>query len=482
MLSKKCYTINIMILSKGVKSMKKTLSYILTLMIITVSVLCLPSFCASAAMYEPDQKIYAEAYMLINLDDDSYPVVAEKNADKRLYPASLTKIATAMVVLNNVKDLSAKAKMSQSAFDATLGTGAQVAGITVGEELTIEELLYLTMVHSACDACQILAEYVSGSTAAFVEEMNKWATSVGCKDTHFTNPDGLHDDEHYTTARDMSLMTIEALKNSTFDKISSTTQIQYKNYTLGHTNLMLQPGYISYYYEYAQGIKTGSTEEAEYCVITKASKDGYNYLAVVLKSPQQKINGEPYESKCSFIDAKTLFEWAFSSLKYTTIVKENEVVGEIAVENGKDADTVQLVGKVDTNVIVPTGLDKTAIIYEMVDKPESISAPVTKGDDICKVNIIYGNEVITTVDLVAAQTVELSTFLKVINAVKGFFASPIVKLIAVIAVFLFIAYIVLLYRNLSNKKKKRKRRQLEREDRNYDDDDYLPPPAPSSRR
>lgn len=480
MLNKKCYTITIMIFNKGVKSMKKTLSYILTLIIVIVSVLCVPSLSASAAVSEPDQKIYAEAYMLINLDDDSYPVVAEKNADKRLYPASLTKIVTAMVVLNNVKNLEAKTKMSQSAFDATLGTGAQVAGISVGEELSIEKLLYLTMVHSACDACQILAEYVSGSISAFVDEMNKWVTSIGCKDTHFTNPDGLHDSEHYTTARDMSIITLEALKNPTFDKISTTTQVEYGRYTLGHTNLMLQPGYVSYYYEYAQGIKTGSTAEAEYCVITKASKDGYNYLAVVMKSPQQKINGEPYESKCSFIDAKTLFEWAFSSLKYTTIVKENEVVGEIAIENGKDADTVQLVGKTDTNVIVPVGLDKTAIIYEMVDKPESINAPVTKGDDICKVNIIYGNEVVATVDLVAAQTVELSTFLKVINAVKGFFASPIVKIIAVVAVLLIIAYIVLFYKNLSNKKKKRKRRQIERQNR--DDDDYLPPPAPSNRR
>ena len=128
--------------------MKKTLSYILTLALIISLVFCIP-FSADAATYEPDRKIYAEAYMLINLDDDSYPVVAQKNIDERLYPASLTKIVTAMVVLNNVKDLQAKTKMSQSAFDATLGTGAQVAGIEVGEELTIDELLYLTMVYSA---------------------------------------------------------------------------------------------------------------------------------------------------------------------------------------------------------------------------------------------------------------------------------------------------------------------------------------------
>lgn len=460
--------------------MKKTLSYILSLTFIIMSVFCVPSFSASAAVYDVDKPVYAEAYMLINLDDDSYPVVAEKNPDKKLYPASLTKIVTAMVVLNNVKDLQAKTKMSQTAFDATLGTGAQVAGISVGEELTIEELLYLTMVHSACDACQILAEYVSKTTAAFVDEMNKWVQSIGCKNTHFVNPDGLHDNNHYTTARDMATITLEALKNPTFVKISTATEVKYGSYTLPHTNLMLSPGYKTYYYEYAQGIKTGSTEEAEYCVITKASKDGYNYLAVVMKSPRQKINGESYETKCSFVDAKTLFEWAFDSLKYTTLVKQNEVIGEIAVENGKNADSVQLVGRTDTNVIVPAGLDRSAVIYEYVDKPESISAPVTKGDDVCKVNIIYGNEVIATADLVAAQTVELSTFLKIINALKSFFSSPIVKIIAAIIVLLIIAYIALCFSNSKKKKNMRRRKQEERQRR--DDDDYLPPPAPSSRR
>ena len=294
--------------------MKKTLSIFLSLLILCTS-LCAPAFSSFAATYEPDRKIYAEAYVLINLDDDSFPVVAEKNSIEKLYPASLTKIVTAIVTLNNVKDLKQKTKMSQSAFDRLLGTGAQVAGIEVGEELTIEELLYLTMVYSACDACQVLAEFVAGSEEAFVQKMNDWVKSIGCNDTHFVNPDGLHNTEHYSTAKDLATITIEALKNADFSRISTTQSVEFHNMKLSHTNLMLQPGYVTYYYEYAQGIKTGSTEEAEYCVITKAAKDGYNYLAVVLKSPQQAINGESYLTKCSFVDAKSLFEWAFDSLK-----------------------------------------------------------------------------------------------------------------------------------------------------------------------
>lgn len=412
--------------------------------------------------------------MLINLDDDSYPVVAQKNIDERLYPASLTKIVTAMVTLENVKDVNVKTKMSQAAYDASVGTSAQVAGITVGEELSVDTLLYLTMVHSACDACEVLAEFVGGTKENFVKMMNDWVKKVGCNDTNFTNPSGLHDDNHYTTARDMSKITLAALKNANFVKYSTTTEYEYKGYTLPHTNLMLHPGYVTYYYEYAQGIKTGSTEQAEYNVIVKASKDGYNYLAIVMKSPQQKIKNQSYLTKCSFVDAKSLFEWAFDSLKYTTIVAKDEVIGEVSVENGKDADTVALVAANDTNVIVPVGLDKSAVIIEIQEKPSSLQAPVTKGQKVCSANIIYGDEVIASVPLVAAKTVELSTFLKVINAIKAFFGLTVVKVILVIAFLAIVLYVYIFFKSLNKKKKVEKRRQSRRDSRLGPDD--LEPP------
>ena len=400
--------------------------------------------------------------------------MAQKNIDERLYPASLTKIVTAMVTLENVKDVSVKTKMSQAAYDASVGTGAQVAGITVGEELSVDTLLYLTMVHSACDACEVLAEFVGGTKENFVKMMNDWVKKVGCNDTNFTNPSGLHDDNHYTTARDMSKITLAALKNANFVKYSTTTEYEYKGYTLPHTNLMLHPGYVTYYYEYAQGIKTGSTEQAEYNVIVKASKDGYNYLAIVMKSPQQKIKNQSYLTKCSFVDAKSLFEWAFDSLKYTTIVAKDEVIGEVSVENGKDADTVALVAANDTNVIVPVGLDKSAVIIEIQEKPSSLQAPVTKGQKVCSANIIYGDEVIASVPLVAAKTVELSTFLKVINAIKAFFGLTVVKVILVIAFLAIVLYVYIFFKSLNKKKKVEKRRQSRRDSRLGPDD--LEPP------
>ena len=148
--------------------MKRFLSVFLALLISCVSLFGF-AFCADAAVYQPDVELYSQAYMLINLDDDTYPVVAQKNQDEKMYPASLTKIVTAMVTLNNVKDLQQQVAVSQQAYDILLGTGAQVAGLKVGEKLTVEQLLYLTMVHSACDASEVLAEFVGGTRDNFVK-------------------------------------------------------------------------------------------------------------------------------------------------------------------------------------------------------------------------------------------------------------------------------------------------------------------------
>lgn len=436
--------------------MKKFVSLILAVIIAVIPVF-FGAFSADAAVYQPDVELYSEAYMLINLDDDSYPVVAEKNQDEKMYPASLTKIVTAIVTLNNVSNLQEQVTVSEAAFNILLGTGAQVAGLEIGDTLTVEQLLYLTMVHSACDASEVLAEYVGGTRDNFVKMMNDYAASLGCTGTNFVNPDGLHDENHYTTASDLAKITLDALKNSTFTKIAYTVEYEYDGMNYYNTNLMLRRGYLSYYYEYAKGIKTGSTSEAGYCVITTASKDGYNYLAIVLGAPVIDYNNDGYEEKCSFIDAATLFKWAFGSLKYSTVIEQNEVLDEVPVENGKDADTLRLVAGEDVTAIVPNGLDRSNIVIKAKNRPESVNAPIEKGDAVCTADIIYADQVVAEVQLVAADTVELSTFLTVLNAIKHFFSLTAVKIIIAVIVIGVATYIGLfIYK--SNEKKARKRR------------------------
>ncbi len=437
--------------------MKRTISLILSLLT-ALSVFILPFSASAAAAYTPDVELYSDAYMLINLDDDDYPVVAQKNATKQMYPASLTKIVTTMVTLNNVEDLSQKIEMTRETYDILLGTGAQVADIKVGDKVSILDLLYLSMVFSACDACEMLAQYIGGTRDAFIDMMNEYVTSLGCTGTHFVNPTGLHDPDHYTTAQDIATITLDALQNETFVKVSTTTEYEYNGTTYAHTNYMLLSGYVSYYYPYASGIKTGSTEEAGYCLVTMAGKDGYNYLAIVMGAPVLDYNDDGYVEKCSFIDAASLFKWAFSQLKYTTLFEGNEVISEVSVKNGKNADTVQLIAGEDINEIVPSSLDKSAIIVDVKDKPSSISAPVTKGEQICTADIIYGDEVITTIPLITAGDVELSTFLTVINAVKSFFSLTVVKIILVAIAIFIIIYLLMLYHNYRKRRQRRNRR------------------------
>ena len=471
--------------------MKRLLSFFISISLL-ITVFAAVPFEAGAkdknndeGIYVVSSEIFADAYMLINLDDDNYPVIAQKNKDKRKYPASLTKIATAMVIINNVKNLKEKTTASQNAIDVLANTYAQVAGIQPGDTLTIEELLSLIMVHSACDACTVAAEYVAGTIPEFVKLMNNWAKSLGCTGTNFTNCDGLHDENHYTTASDVAIMTLEALKNETFSKVCTQKSVEFNDQTLIHTNYMLDEHHLTYYYEYAEGIKTGSTSEAGYCVVTKASKDGYNYLAVVMDSPIKKIDG--IETKCSFIDAASLFDWAFDSLKYSVVVKGNDVVYEIPVEDGKDADSVQLGSTEDITALVPASLDASAVMIKPIEPPESLKAPIVKGDKICEADIIYADKVVATVDLCAMQTIELSTFLTIVNAVKSFLSNKIVLGAVLLAIVLLIIYIAVFASKLKKAKKKsaakrRRREQLDEQiNREYQrkhgrDNDYLPPP------
>ena len=462
--------------------MKKMIAAALAF-IIFVSVM-LFSFSAQAAIYTPDVDIYAEAYMLINLDDSEHLVVAQKNQNKKMYPAALTNMVTAMVTLENVKNLSEQATMSQQAYNILIGSNATTVELRPGDVITVEELLYLSLLVSACDAAEILAEHVGGTRENFIVMMNDYVTSLGCESTHFTNPEGLHDENQYTTAEDMAKITLAAMKNDTFMKIATTKQHRYNGVLYNHTNVMLLPGYYSYYYEYAEGIKTGATSEAGYCVITKASRDGYNYLAIVLGSPLLDYNKDGFDERCSFIDAANLFRWAFNTLKFSTVFDDGEMVTEVRVENGRDMDTVQLVADKKVTSIVMQSFDKSTVIIECIDKPESISAPVKKGDPVCKAKVIFGDEVIAEVDLVAAQDVELSTLLKIINGVKHFFSLTVVKIVLLLLILFVIVYIVLVVNTVKKGKKRKQARDEAYQNReNYDGYrgdpfDDLPPPEP----
>lgn len=260
------------------------------------------------------------------MDSSSGKVLYKKNMNEKRYPASLTKVMTAIVVLENC-DLEDSATVSYDAV-MSLSSGYVTANLQIGEELTVEQLLYVLMVGSSNDAAIVLAEHVSGSVEAFSELMNQKAKEIGCTSTNFVNPNGVHDKNHYSTAYDLALIAKYAMKNETFRTLVSTTSYKLpitnkydredRFFTTTNSLLIVNNNNRSdnYYYKYATGIKTGFTTPAGNCLIASANKNGLELITVVLGSGQTKDGlSERY------IDTKNLFNYGYDTYILKEVIK-----------------------------------------------------------------------------------------------------------------------------------------------------------------
>ena len=240
-----------------------------------------------------DWEVEAKAALLI--DPDTEEILYARNIHERLYPASLTKIMTCLLVLEAIDNgaLSRETVLTASELAVnSIPADGSTAGIKVGEELPVEELLYCIMLSSANEGCNILAEAVSGSIDGFVEQMNQKAAALGCTDTHFVNTNGLPDENHYTTAWDLYLITREARKHPEFmpivgeayHEVPATNLSAPRN--LRNTNYLLSSWYTTgYLYKGAEGIKTGSTSAAGYCLMLfSRDANGSPFISIVLRA------------------------------------------------------------------------------------------------------------------------------------------------------------------------------------------------------
>lgn len=271
---------------------------------------------------------------IVLLETETGDILFEKNSNERMFPASTTKLMTAVLVLEK-SYLNELVTVSASAVNS-VPAGYVKAPLYAGEELRVEELLYALLIPSANDAANVLAEHVSGSISAFAELMNSKAQELGMTNTHFTNPSGIHDNDLYTTASDLSILARYAMRNDKLREIVKTT-----TYTLPKTavhpqedrefttsNLLLDSSSKSYYYEYATGIKTGFTNPAGDCLVASAKKDGLEFIAVCLHS---STNSNGLRGK--FLDCKILFNFAFDN--YTTYYKDLQAK---LLEEAKEAE------------------------------------------------------------------------------------------------------------------------------------------------
>ena len=433
--------------------MKKFIIFICCVALIVTSSI-LP---VSAADYTGDVELYSKIDLLINLDSNT--VIIDKNADQQADPSSLTKIMTALVVLQNEKDLSKKITVSGSSLESLYGTGCIMSGLQDGEVISVYDLLCCMLIPSGNDAALVLADEYGKGIANFVKKMNDTAKKLGCTKTKFTNPHGLDDNNQKSTANDIAKITQAAMKYSVFGTIVKmlTYDLQKTNKneerTIVNTNYMLNYGFPDYYYENARGIKTGSSNAEGESIVSIASRDGYSYMAVALGGPYKDTDKDGDTENQAILDAVRMFEWAFDSLSYEIVTKEAQFVTTVPVNYCWDMDSVRLVAKNEVLALVPEGNGSES--FEPIDMPESLDAPFKKGDTVCKAKIMFAERQIGTVDLVVAENANMSMLLYLKAAVKRMTASTVFKILIILVVLFIAAYIALYVRANRRRKKNR---------------------------
>ena len=415
----------------------------------------------SAADYTADVKLYSTVDLLINTDSNA--VIIDKNADKQVDPSGLTKIMTALVVLQNEKDLSRKVTVSGASLESLYGTGCVMSGLQDGEVISVHDLLCCMLIPGGNDAALVLANEYGKGIDGFVAKMNAAAKKLGCTKTTFTDPHGLEDTKQKSTANDLAKIASAALKYSVFQTIvaSLTYELPQTNKnearTLVSTNYMLNYGFPDYYYDYCRGIKTGASEAEGQSMISYATKNGYTYLAVALGGPYKDTDEDGDTENQAILDNVRMFEWAFENLSYEIVTKQQQFVTTIPVNYGWEMDNVRLVAKSEVLALVPEGNGSQSVSFEPIDMPESLDAPFKAGDTVCKAKIMFAGRQIGTVELVVAESANMSMLLYLKSAIKRMTASTVFKILIAVAV-IFIGIYVTMY--IRANRRRRKNREL----------------------
>ncbi len=394
------------------------------------------------------KNLYSDYVYMVNLDTGK--TVYEYEADTVTYPASLTKIMTCIIAIENCDNLDEVVTIPFGIFDDIYAVGGANINLRTGEEISLGDLIRATMIRSSCDTASAIAYHVSGSVEAFSKLMNEKAEQIGCTSTNFVNAHGLHDERHVTTAKDMFLIANYALQNEVFCDIISeyTCTIPATNKaderTL-FTTMDLENPEKDIYCEYITGVKSGFTDEAGRCLITKAEKDGESYLLVTLGANRDKW----YNSNMAFTDALTLFEYCFAEYGIKTVVSSSDALIDVPVSKGVK-DSIALY--IENDVVALTALDDTPIIT--YDIPDKITAPINAGDVVGKVCIDVGGETFTE-KLVAKEAVEKKenkTGLQKLN--DGNIVATVLDTASLVIFLVTIVIIALFVSNIKKHKKK----------------------------
>ena len=453
--------------------MKKSIIFIFILIFAMLSVFSISS---SAAYYNNHlEDMRSTAYLLVNTDTDT--VVFAQNEHKQLKCASLVKIATAAVVVDNCENLDEVITVSETALKPLEGLYSASSDLQVGEQISVRNLLYCMMLENSNDVANVLAEHIGGTIDNFVVMMNDFAKKIGCTDTNFTNAHGLDEDGEFTSAYDMYLMTKYAMTNSVLAPMAQLT-----SYTVPATNMSQERKLYTrcdiveqgsrYFYTYAKGFKTGMTDEAQRCASVVANKDAYSYIAIVLGCPSECIDGCGYADNTALYEARRMLRWAFNNLKMTTIAETTDMITSVDVALSTKSDHVRLMPEIQLQALLLSSVDESSLEF-IYETQEDVKAPVKKGDVLGKVQIKYADNVIASVNLVAGDDVDRSAILYIGYLIKTVLTSPVFLIIAGVLVIGVTVYMLNIYKKYKQKQKETRKRLREIKEKNHAEDSNL---------
>ena len=368
------------------------------------------SFSNFSYIYASDDEPTLNSKAAFLIDNKTNKVLYSKNPDEKMFPASTTKIVTAILVLENCKlndTVTATAEVL-----ASITEGYVTANISVDEQLTVEQLLELLLIHSANDAANILAIHVGGTIANFVNMMNNKVYELNLSNTHFTNTYGLQDNNHYTTAHDLATIMQYCLKNSDFRRIagSSSCSISETNKSgsrfFSSTNELLVPT-SSYYYKYVTSGKTGFTTEAGECLVSSAYNNNLELVCVVL-------GGSVVDNVSTrFSESKILYEYGFNNFSFKNIANPGDLITQINVANGSYSTANLDLAFTDSINVLVNNNDLNTSYIPTINLNTNISAHISQGDILGTVT--YNIDGINySSNLIATHNVEKSKLLEFI--------------------------------------------------------------------
>ena len=406
----------------------------------------------------------APAYAIETLSDDAIEISApsamlmekvtgeviyEKNSHERIPPASVTKVMTLLLIIEAIDrgDISLEDTVIASARAASFG--GSCVFLEEGEKMSVHEMLKCIAVVSANDCAVAMAEHLCGSEQAFVQRMNERAAALGCENTHYVNTSGLHDPDHYTTAWDIYLITRALMPYEKFMEICNSKSAEIaetdhnQRHVLHSTNRLISNWReLGYLYRDAQGIKTGSTEEAGHCLVSSAVRGDRQLVSVVLGAEKITLADGKSTLTKSFSETIRLFDYGFDCFSRREVVSADELVREVPVALSSEANYVVAHPAESITRMLPTELDLSELTRD-ITLPDSVDAPIAAGDELGEMTVSYNGTVYGTVKLLALSDVSASWLLVAKRDVADFFSRTAVRIVLVVLLLLILAFLFL---------------------------------------